>query len=129
MRCKDAVSLAPAKNGFRKPCVVKNSARQPSYASREPLWKRVPEFRAGIQATKCVPPVTISNSLVLGLVEPGPEAYREKGRFAPPDRPAHANPMEKAWAYPVVANGRLYIRDHGMLWCYDVKRGNGVAER
>jgi outer membrane protein assembly factor BamB len=30
--------------------------------------------------------------------------------------------MEKAWAYPVVANGRLYIRDLGTLWCYDVKR-------
>ena len=29
--------------------------------------------------------------------------------------------MEKAWAYPVVANGRLYLRDQNMLWCYDVK--------
>jgi outer membrane protein assembly factor BamB len=23
---------------------------------------------------------------------------------------------------PVVANGRLYIRDHGTLWCYNVKQ-------
>jgi len=59
----------------------------------------------------------------VALVEPAPEAYREKGRFTPPDQPKHAKPMEKAWAYPVVANGRLYIRDHGMLWCYDVKSG------
>ena len=29
--------------------------------------------------------------------------------------------MIKAWAYPVVANGRLYVRDLGMLWCYEVK--------
>jgi len=57
----------------------------------------------------------------VALVEPGPESYRQKGRFTPPDQPKHANEMEKAWAYPVVANGRLYIRDHGMLWCYDVK--------
>jgi len=28
--------------------------------------------------------------------------------------------MEKAWAYPVIANGRLYIRDAGKLWCYNV---------
>ena len=55
------------------------------------------------------------------LAEPGPELYREKGRFTPPDQPNHANPMEKAWAYPVVANGHLYVRDHAMLWCYDVK--------
>jgi outer membrane protein assembly factor BamB len=32
------------------------------------------------------------------------------------------NDMEKAWAYPVVANGRLYIRVHGCLWCYNVTR-------
>jgi len=56
----------------------------------------------------------------VALVEPSPEGYREKGRFTPGE-PTHSNPMEKAWAYPVVANGGLYIRDHGMLWCYDVK--------
>jgi outer membrane protein assembly factor BamB len=57
----------------------------------------------------------------VGLVEPTPDSYREKGRFTPPDQPKHANQMEKSWAYPVVANGQLYIRDHGTLWCYDVK--------
>src|SRR5438445_9316265 len=67
-RCKDAVSLAPAKNGFKNPSVVKNSARQPSNASKEPSWNKVRKFRAGIQATKCVPPVVTSDSLVLGLV-------------------------------------------------------------
>jgi hypothetical protein len=29
--------------------------------------------------------------------------------------------MEKAWAYPVLADGKLYIRDHASLWCYAVK--------
>jgi outer membrane protein assembly factor BamB len=57
----------------------------------------------------------------VALVEPTAEGYRERGRFTPPEPPAHSNPMEKAWAYPVVANGRLYIRDHGCLWCYAVK--------
>jgi hypothetical protein len=36
----------------------------------------------------------------------------------PPDRGA-----SKARTYPVVADGRLYIRDFGTLWCYDVKAG------
>jgi hypothetical protein len=57
----------------------------------------------------------------VALVEPSPKGYREKGRFTPPDQPKRVNEMEKAWTYPVVANGRLYIRDHGMLWCYDVQ--------
>ncbi len=57
------------------------------------------------------------------LVDPSPEAYKEKGRFSPPNQPKHD--QSKAWAYPVVANGRLYIRDLGMLWCYDVKAPAG----
>ncbi len=57
----------------------------------------------------------------VALVEPSPESYREKGRFTPPEQPKHSSPMEKAWAYPVVAHGRLYLRDHGTLWCYEVK--------
>jgi hypothetical protein len=57
----------------------------------------------------------------VALVEPSPDAYKEKGRFSPPDRPQRKGPMEKAWTYPVVSNGCLYLRDHNMLWCYDVK--------
>jgi outer membrane protein assembly factor BamB len=57
----------------------------------------------------------------VALVEPSAAGYREKGRFTPPAQPKRLNQMEKAWAYPVVAGGRLYIRDQGSLWCYDVK--------
>lgn len=57
----------------------------------------------------------------VALVEATPEAYREKGRFTPPDLPERGK--SQAWAYPVVANGRLYIRELGSLWCYDVKAG------
>jgi outer membrane protein assembly factor BamB len=60
----------------------------------------------------------------VALVEPSSESYREKGRFTPPDQPKHTIPGEKSWAYPVVANGNLYIRDHGTLWCYDVGGNN-----
>ncbi|MBL9173296.1 MAG: PQQ-like beta-propeller repeat protein [Verrucomicrobiales bacterium] len=57
----------------------------------------------------------------VALVEPSPDGYREKGRFTPPEAPAKSSPMEKSWAYPVVANGKLYLRDHGTLWCYAVR--------
>ena len=55
----------------------------------------------------------------MALVEATPEAYRQKGRFMPPERPTKG--VGKAWAYPVVASGRLYVREHGAVWCYDVK--------
>lgn len=60
------------------------------------------------------------------LVEATPEAFREKGRFTPPAQPKHKQAgqfAEMAFAYPVIANGRLYIRDLGTLWAYDIKAG------
>lgn len=60
----------------------------------------------------------------VALMEPAPDNYREKGRFKPSGGPKRSSPMEKAWAYPVVANGRFYLRDHGTLWCYDVRARN-----
>lgn len=58
----------------------------------------------------------------VGLVEATPEAYQEDGRFTPPNPPAQrANHGEKTWAYPVISDGRLYIRDADCLWCYDIR--------
>ena len=47
----------------------------------------------------------------MALVEATAEAYRQKGEFTPPDSPSHSGRGPKAWAYPVIANGRLYVRD------------------
>ena len=50
------------------------------------------------------------------LIEPSPKQYIEHGRFEQPDRS-----RAPAWPYPVIANGKLYIRDQDVLLCYDVK--------
>jgi len=50
------------------------------------------------------------------LIEPSRKEYLERGRF---NQPARTD--KPAWAHPVVANGKLYIRDQDTLFCYDVK--------
>jgi len=56
----------------------------------------------------------------VALVEPSPEAYREKTRFIPPNRPVkHEN--FTALSYLALADAHLYIREFNSLWCYDVK--------
>jgi outer membrane protein assembly factor BamB len=50
------------------------------------------------------------------LIEPSPQRCIEHGRFQQPDRSA-----APAWAHPVLANGKLYLRDQDVLLCYDVK--------
>ncbi len=50
------------------------------------------------------------------LIEPNPTQYTERSRFQQPDRTRLS-----AWSHPVIANGRLYVRDQDVLFCYDVK--------
>jgi len=60
----------------------------------------------------------------VALIEPTAVAYREKGRFTPPGQPKHKKTgdyAEMAFSYPVIANGRLYIRDLETLWAFDIK--------
>ena len=56
----------------------------------------------------------------VALVDASPAAYRERGRFTPPAPPGH-KAMEQSWAYPVIADGRLDIRDASTMWCYDIR--------
>lgn len=55
------------------------------------------------------------NSGEVALFEPSPEGYKEAGRFKQPERS-----KIQAWPHPVVANGALYLRDQGVLLCFDV---------
>jgi outer membrane protein assembly factor BamB len=50
------------------------------------------------------------------LVEANPEEYVEHGRFTPP------RTGKPAWPHPIIANGKLLIRDQQYLYCYDVKQ-------
>ncbi|MBI3881946.1 MAG: PQQ-like beta-propeller repeat protein [Verrucomicrobia bacterium] len=52
----------------------------------------------------------------VALVEATPTGYKETGRFQQPNRS-----NKNSWPHPVIANGRLYLRDQDVLLCYDVK--------
>jgi outer membrane protein assembly factor BamB len=53
----------------------------------------------------------------IALVEANPTAYKEISRFEQPDRSS-----KPSWPHPVIAGGRLYLRDWNVLLCYDVKQ-------
>lgn len=52
----------------------------------------------------------------VALIEATGKSYRELGRFEQPERSDL-----QAWAHPVVAHGRMFLRDQGLLLCYDVR--------
>jgi len=52
----------------------------------------------------------------IALVSATPKGYEFRGKFDQPERRS-----ESAWAYPVVADGTLLIRDQDIMFAYDVK--------
>jgi outer membrane protein assembly factor BamB len=52
----------------------------------------------------------------VALIKATPEGLKEVSRFDQPDRS-----KRKSWAHPVIANGKLYLRDQELLLCYDIK--------
>lgn len=53
----------------------------------------------------------------VALVDPTPAGYREISRFTPPGR--EDGPV--SWTYPVIANGRMYLRNVDRMWSYDIE--------
>jgi outer membrane protein assembly factor BamB len=51
----------------------------------------------------------------VALMDATPDGYHEHGRFDQPDRSQQA-----AWTHPAVADGKLYLRDQGLLLVYDL---------
>lgn len=58
----------------------------------------------------------LSENGVVGLVEANPKAYRELARFSLPQRSDRPS-----WPHPVLANGKLFIRDQDTIFCFAVK--------
>jgi len=50
------------------------------------------------------------------MIEPSRTEYLERGRFVQPDRT-----KLPAWSHPVIANGKMYVRDQDELYCYNLK--------
>jgi len=56
-----------------------------------------------------------SENGVVGLVEATPAGYKEKGRFR------IQQDQSPTWTHPVVAGGRLYLRDQDTIYAFDVR--------
>jgi outer membrane protein assembly factor BamB len=56
---------------------------------------------------------------VLVLIEPNPDELKVVSSFKLP--PADQRTHPQSWPHPVIAGGKLYIRDQTVMYCYDVK--------
>ncbi len=64
----------------------------------------------------------------VACVEATPTGFAEKGRFAIPQKSDKRKPQGGIWTYPVIAEGKLYLRDQELLFCYDLRDARAGRE-
>ena len=57
------------------------------------------------------------------LVAASPAGWKETGSFTIPEQTKNPRKSGKIWTHPVIANGKLYLRDQDLIFCYDVSGG------
>lgn len=57
----------------------------------------------------------------LARIQATPTEWTETGRFRIPATSEIRPKSGKVWAHPVIANGKLYLRDYDILYCYDLR--------
>ncbi|OWK40237.1 putative polyvinylalcohol dehydrogenase [Fimbriiglobus ruber] len=56
---------------------------------------------------------------VMVLIDPSPKELKVVSSFKLP--PPDIKSYPQSWPHPVIANGKLYIRDQNVMYCYDVR--------
>ncbi len=59
----------------------------------------------------------------VALIEASPDGWKEHGRFTLSPQTKIRNPEGRIWTHPVISNGKLYLRDQDLIYCFDVKKG------
>lgn len=54
------------------------------------------------------------------LVEATNAGYKEVSRFKMDPQTTQRSPQGRIWTHPVIANGKLYLRDQEIICCYDL---------
>jgi hypothetical protein len=58
----------------------------------------------------------------MALIDATPDGYSLRGTFKIP------GVTSPSWPHPVIAGGRLYLREQDALLCYNVKAGTSGTE-
>lgn len=55
------------------------------------------------------------------MIDASPKGWTEHGRFTLTPQTKNRNPKGRIWTHPVIANGKMYLRDQELIFCFDVK--------
>ena len=58
----------------------------------------------------------------VALISASPEGWQEQGRFQLEPLSENRKRKGKVWVHPVISNGRLFLRDQEMIFCFDITK-------
>jgi hypothetical protein len=94
------------------------------FKSGEAVWVERQKFRSGSMTFADGRFYCYSESDgAIALIEASTTGWKENGRFTIPEQSSSRKPAGKIWTPPVVAGGRLFLRDQELLFCYAVAAG------
>lgn len=64
---------------------------------------------------------TLDETGRVGMIEVTPKGYSELATFTLPQLSAKRKPQGRVWNHPSLSDGKLYVRDQELLYCYEVK--------
>ncbi len=57
----------------------------------------------------------------VAIIAASSKGWKEHGRFTLQPQSELRSPQGRIWTHPVIADGRLYLRDQELLYCFDVR--------
>ncbi len=57
------------------------------------------------------------------LIDASPKGWQSRGEFLLEPQTQLRKPAGRIWTHPVIVDGKLYLRDQELLYCYDVREG------
>lgn len=93
-----------------------------NFKTGEIVWSEQKKFPAGaVTFADGRLYLVAENTGAAALVEATKDGWKEAGRLALPKASMLRQKQGKIWTPPVVSNGKLYLRDQELLFCFDVK--------
>ena len=91
------------------------------WSTGEKMWGEKQELRKGAIGSAdgklyCLE----EDSGTVVLIDASPDGWKEQGRFTLSPQTEQRSDRGKIWTHPVIANGKLYLRDQELLFCFDI---------
>jgi outer membrane protein assembly factor BamB len=92
------------------------------FKSGEMVWNEKNALRKGAIACADGQFYLLEESTgTVALIDVSPKGWKEKGRFTLSPQTTQRSPSGKVWTHPVISNGKLYLRDQEIIYCFDIK--------